>query len=459
MDAYDIKRIGLCAERLPLLDSYAELGFPPLGNLLIVASHADPRRHETVMSRVTDRTAQRIVLQIGESSLQRRAELSGRELGEKELRDRIHFFWKDAKHAETTFSEQLAEIFSSVLPKAWRRRASEEISALRASKLDQLDRLLEMYKQRLERQQELEKLYDGYLKDEPARQHKLKQRIEEIVHLIETLSKASADEFRGRYERIVDEDSLERRVRGRFSEKGDAKKHALAYVFEVLNEDLRSVLEPKTKRVSDAAEMFVKEYGNQQTLKGASVEIGITADDMGAFLIGAVSTGSLGGLASLGLAYGGTWLAAHTTGVLVSIGLGVAKVGALVATGLGAALSILTGPVGLGLLAGAALWAIFSDSWQRKMAKEIRRTIQKEEILEKMLKVNKQHWSETKAAFLAGVEEMERRRQKGMKELKYQIDRPEEGERQMREFIDQIEAAQGFFLRLELSPSVQVPSI
>ena len=448
LKSQEIYRIGQAISKIGDFEPVVE-SFPLLGNLFIVASHADPRKYEKEdIAEVFESASYRIMRQVGEFAIAEKADRIGMPIYEDSIADRIFLFWKNRDEACVTFDEKLLSLLAVELPMVWRERARLEIDTFREQKTEMVDAVIEVYEKRLAELHEMEKVYERYRDEEAGRKHRMRQKVDGILTQIRRFSTQSCEEFSGDFVSLIDPSRLERLIREKYSDKKEGQEYAFGYVHELASKKLKDILTPKTQRISDATEVFVQEYRDQQVLEGSAIDVGLTSDDMGTFLAGATATGTLGALASLGLMYGGSWLAAHTTGLLAAAGAGAASVDAAVAAGIGYALSVLTGPIGIAIISGIALFALFRAPWQERLAKEIAKKMVESEAQEQFLKAIRQYWKDTESAFLGGVAELEKRWERSLEELRQQIADPEEGGRELTAILEGMSQAKSFFLEI-----------
>lgn len=450
LKSQELFRLGQVLSKIGDLEQWSSNGdIAPLGNVFIVASHADPRRYDSSdISDVFQAAGVRIMRQLGEFSIQEKSDRIGIPIGIEQIQSRLFLFWKGKEETCVTLDHALQQLLAVQLPQVWWQRAQSEIEKFKGHKVSMVGEMVEIYETRLADLQQMEKVYHGYVEREPERKHQTQQKVEGIVSQIRAFSKQSCKEFAQKFGALTEPATLERLIREKFSEKREGEEYAFGYVQELANKALKEILTPKTKRISDATEVFVNEYHEQRALAEMKINVGLTADDMGTFLTGAAATGTLGGLASLGLVYGGTWLAAHTTGLLAAAGAGAASIGAAVATGIGYALSALTGPIGIAIVSGLALFALFRAPWQKRLAEEVAKKMQAEDVSDQFLKAIRQYWNETESAFLGGVSELEARWAESLAELRAQVTDPEEGQKQLSIILEEMSSARDFFLEI-----------
>jgi hypothetical protein len=420
--------------------------FPPFSNLFIVASHADPGQIDSDdVLEVFESAGSRIMRQLGEFAIDEKSKRIGINIQEGQLVERLSLFWKGRDETCLTFGDQLLRLLAMQLPEVWKKRAQIEIDKFKRHKVAMISEAIEAYDRRLNDLWTMEKTYLKYLEEEPSRKHSMQQKVAGIINQIRQFSSQSSNEFRDDFNASTEPVRLERLIRDKFQNKREAEEYAIGYVHELISKSLKNILTPKTQRISDATEVFVKEYRDQQIFEGSAIKVGLTADDMGTFLVGATATGTLGALASLGLTFGGSWLAAHATGLLAAVGIGAANVGAAIAAGIAYALSALTGPIGIAIISVIALFSFFRAPWQERLAKEIAKKMADGNVLSRFLVAIDQYWKDTEKAFLGGVGELDRRWEQGLEELRDQIAHPEEGERRLSAILGAMTHARDFF--------------
>jgi hypothetical protein len=147
----------------------------------------------------------------------------------------------------------------------------------------------------------------------------------------------------------------------------------------------------------------------------------------------------------LGLFFGGGWLAAHATGVLATIGTGMAGVGGAIFSALGAFLTTITGPIVLSIIAAFSIWSIIFRSWEKELAKKVIITIDKNNVKQSITDTIISYWNDSKKAFNQGADEIEFKWKELLKRKKKETTERLISREEIKSLLDETKRLQSFF--------------
>jgi hypothetical protein len=211
---------------------------------------------------------------------------------------------------------------------------------------------------------------------------------------------------------MITANAIEAFIRKEFPKKDEAKKDAVAKLLEDAQSKLEKFLEGESKKLNAVIDDFLKEY-NDTLGQFESPELGsfaIPFDTVAAFAGGLAGIGTLGALgiwASMMGNLGGYILVAKLASVLSAVGLGVGS------TALVTFVAAIGGPVtlaiGLASLITLGIWGLLADSWQKRLAKKIAKTLEDNSFLKKYEEGVNAFWEQTWRAFEAGADGIDKR--------------------------------------------------
>ena len=199
---------------------------------------------------------------------------------------------------------------------------------------------------------------------------------------------------------------------------------------EKIQDEIEKEISRMTDEVQKKARLYLDSYRKNREMIGASIDVGITFDEVAAFMAGLLSITSLGGLTSIGAMLGGGWLAANTTGTFAVVGSFIGEAGLAVSQVLGQVLSFITGPIGMAIIAaGAIICFLFRKPWQKKLAEEVCSSCKENSLLEKLQNAVSEYWEATKNAFEKGSNNVEKEWEDQLIKMKHDIEHPDANRR------------------------------
>jgi transcriptional regulator with XRE-family HTH domain len=422
MNGEDFNRLSYLLKVLPSPETYNK-EFPILGNLFIVGTHANPTISDSEISSILQIGSSRLYKHINETVLSERSKNINRSIEKKNLQMRFFSFWEETPRRWESFKKELQSILGQSLPKARKYKIDDEINLLKNEIPNQIYEQICAYEQTTanleQRQRELEELE----KEEPKRQAWVKQKRLKIQKRIGELRSKTQYSFQQTYVSLVDTSAIETMIRNRYKDKKEAKEYAAGYLIEQLQGKLEVYIKENSNSLKTDIDEFLKNY-EEVFLKLPKLNlssVSIPFDPKGAFIGGLAGAGSVGALAvwaaSLGN-LGAYILVAKFVSLLsvlgISISGGVATVVSFVAA--------IGGPItlGIGLFVGAVIlgFALFGESWERRLAKEIVSQFEKQKVLDKFIKANDEFWEDTAKAFEKGANAVEEQFQEYIQHLR-----------------------------------------
>jgi hypothetical protein len=418
MNAQDMERFRYLLKQLPQYERISP-GFPALGNLFIVATHAGPQIADDQLfgapaePGLLDTATSRIWRELKDIELAERSAETGTPIDPDVVRSRIFPFWRENTKRSEPLAISLQQLLSVELPVVIHGEADRQTAEFKQGAQHWLGKAITSYEQVLDDIENAKLLFAQRENDEPDRKRRVKELHGIVIDRIDRIRKAHLEAFALEYAECVDASMIEKAIHERY---GDNKKEAQQFMAGYIVNDLQARSERFAKRqqqeISTLVERYVSIY-DQAAGIGVSVDqhaVEIPFDSRGSFIGGLASLGSIGALsiwaASLGN-LGGYIIAAKAVGVLSALGIATGGTASVMAL-----LSAIGGPITLGIGLAAALFfgfrALFGDSWQVRLARQITERFKKEGVEEAFKRSISCYWSETLAAFENAAKAVER---------------------------------------------------
>jgi transcriptional regulator with XRE-family HTH domain len=421
MNGEDYAYLSSLLKQLPAPETLNK-EFPTLGNLFVVATHANSGISGEQISSILEIGSVRFYDHIKETVLAKRSEQINRSIKKENLQRRFFTFWEETPRRWEDLKNELISILGSSLPKAKKNRIDYEINLLK-SEVPKIAEQIQAYEQMMSGVEQSQKDLEQLEREEPQRLANKEQGRRQVEQRIMEFRDKTKNSFKQTYTSMINVSAVETMIRARYKNKKDAQEYAAGYLVE----QLEGKLENYIKDNSDALRPYIEEFLNayeEVFLKLPKLNLGsvsIPFDPKGAFIGGLAGSGGVGALAvwaaSLGN-LGAYILVAKFVSLLsalgISIGGGVATVVTLVAA--------IGGPITLGisLIAAAASlgWALFGESWERRLAKKIVSHFEEQQVLDKFLQGSDEYWQDTTKAFERGANAVEEQFQEYIQHLR-----------------------------------------
>lgn len=465
MNAEDFSRLSYLLRVLPSPETYNP-DFPILGNLFIVGTHAHPGISGLEVSSALQVGSVRLCKHLSETVLEERSKLINRAINLEHLQRCFFAFWEESPDRWRKLREELVLILGQSLPKARINKIDNAINLLKHEVAQEIVKQMQGYKQTVsevqttseavQRQLELGK----FKKKEPQRLDEMEKGRRQIHQRILELRDRTRNSFRQAYTSAVQVSAVETMIRDRYeNSKKEAKDCASSYLVEQLQSALETCIEENSEVLKADINEFLGAY-EEVLLKSPKLNIGsvfIPFDAKGAFLGGLAGVGGVGAFAfwaaSLGN-LGAYILVAQFVSLLsvlgISISGGVATAVAFVAA-IGGPITL---AIGLFAAAAASIWALFGESWERRLAKKIVSHFEKEQVLDKFFKGSDEYWQDTAKAFDRGANTTEEKFQEHIQHVQ-EISRNDEASRKKIEnIVSLLKKLKDFFAGIPWEESV-----
>ncbi|MFB2770429.1 dynamin family protein [Pelatocladus sp. BLCC-F211] len=422
MNAEDFSRLSHLLRVLPAPETNDDK-FPTLGNLFVVATHANPFISDSQISSILQIGAVRFFNHISATVFVERSEIINRPITQENMQNRFFAFWEETPERWARLKKELVSVLGQYLPKARKNQIDREIGLLKIKVPKQIAGQIQAYEQTKSKIEQSQKELEQLEEDEPQRVAQNQQCRRQVQHRITELHERTIISFKQTYAGTVDVSAIETMIRNRYRDKKDAKEYAASYLVEQLQGKLEAYIKENSEALKIEVEIFLETY-EEALLKFPKLNVGyvsIPFDVKGAFLSSLAGTGGVGALAfwaaSLGN-LGAYILVAKFVSLLsvlgISISGGVATVVSFVAA--------IGGPITLGVGLFAAIvslgWSLLGDSWERRLAKKIASHFEDQQVLDKFLQGIEEYWQDTTKKFEQSADGVEEKFQEYIQHLR-----------------------------------------
>lgn len=453
INGQDMIRLGSLLRLLPAPENeYSH--FPTLGNLFIVATHADPSISDHQLTEISDKATKRLYKNISETVLERRREQTNRTITEADLRKRFFTFWSERPDRCQSLFNELTQILSEFLPQARMCRVEREIKAIKEDNIKKYASLIEAYQTTIAEIDLQRSQLQALSENEPTRQQQTQHKRNKVSQRINDLKKDTKATFQRYVEQLLDVDAIEQIIRNKYSDKKEAKEYLAGYISEKLQNEAENLIKASSEKLKPEIEAFLGSYQEAfLKLPHLDTSIEIPFDAQGSFLSGLTGLTSIGALSAWAAALGnlgGYILVAKLVSLLSALGIGFGFSGGT--AGVIAFVAAIGGPIVLGIGLAAALafavWGLFGESWQKRLAKQIVKYFTEQQVCEKFIKGIDQYWQDTAKGFGKGADAVEADWNKYLEHLREITSPKTESKEHIEKIIKKLEVLRDFFAEI-----------
>ena len=452
LDGGDFARLAHLLRGLPRYEEIHD-DFPTFGNLFIIATHA----HHGI---ITD-DLKKDILGSGskdfyehfKENLFPKLSSRGRLILQKDIDDRFFSFYQEMPERREELEQALKLLLGEQMPSIKKERVNEEILRFKDEGKAFYTQEIDKFEKIMREDEKAKRHYEKLKKGESDRKKGHDREVMRIEQEITKLGDRELENFRAVFAEEIKVKKIEQMIKDRYEgDRKKAEKQAAAYVLAEIQsktEDFRGNLFEEIKGLIDS---FMRGL-RKNTLLGApkdrdTEEFSIPFDAKGAFLGGLAGLSTLGALgawaATLGN-LGGYIIVAKTVSTLSAFGISFAGG----AAGAAALVSALGGPITLGIGVALAVGAFFSwlfgDSWERRIAKKIKKVFEEKETITKIEDNIKSFWEETRFAFKQGADSLDKQYKNYIQELKKAFGGIPEDIKVLKKRLERYEEIKSFF--------------
>ena len=447
INGQDMPRLTNLLRLLPTPENECQ-NFPTLGNLFIVATHADPSISNTDLPNILNNASTRLYNHLNETAIQKRREATNREIILDDVRKQFFTFWTERPDRCQRLFDELTKLLTEYFPESIQCRVDREINAIKNDNKKQYAEQIEQYQQTLANIEESRNLLKEAEANEPARQKDMQQKRNYVRKRIKELGEDTKKAFQKYAESIINVNSIEQTIRKKYNNKKEAQEYVAGYLVDLLQSNLESLISTNSEKLKAEIDDYLEGYPELKLTTKDGIKVSIPFDTKGAFLGGIAGLGAYGALAAwaAGLGnLGGYILVAKLVSLLsalgISIGGGTAAVISFIA--------VIGGPIVLGIALAAGLasliFGLFGEAWQSRLAKQIVKYFEEQDICGKLLTGNKQYWQDTATAFEKGAEAVETDWKDYLEHQRELVSPETQSRERIEEIIKKLEVLRDFF--------------
>ena len=447
INGQDMPRLTNLLRLLPTPENECQ-NFPTLGNLFIVATHADPSISNTDLPNILNNASTRLYNRLNETAIQKRREATNREIILDDVRKQFFTFWTERPDRCQRLFDELTKLLTEYFPESIQCRVDREINAIKNDNKKQYAEQVEQYQQTLANIEESRNLLKEAEANEPARQKDMQQKRNYVRKRIKELGEDTKKAFQKYAESIINVNSIEQTIRKKYNNKKEAQEYVAGYLVDLLQSNLESSISTNSEKLKAEIDDYLEGYPELKLTTKDGIKVSIPFDTKGAFLGGIAGLGAYGALAAwaAGLGnLGGYILVAKLVSLLsalgISIGGGTAAVISFIA--------VIGGPIVLGIAIAAGLasliFGLFGEAWQSRLAKQIVKYFEEQDIFGKLLTGNKQYWQDTATAFDQGAEAVETAWKENLEHQRELVSPDTQSRERIEEIIKKLEVLRDFF--------------
>jgi transcriptional regulator with XRE-family HTH domain len=397
----DITYLKENIRNLPVYEHKGKNQIPPLANLFVVASqaHTVANGNPNELSNILATGCHSFLNSIGNGYWDQRESVSGFIYDEASLLSRFFTYTTDIPTLCERFNEELRKTME-VLPTEFEDKAKSRIKEYVKVKKPSLEAEISNFEEMVDEREKYVLLLQNIDADELSRVQENNTRKADIKERLHNARKGSREEFTDFFSRYINVDAVMRSLRAEKikNNKSEIERFSLRIQDEVASKSQR-ILEDEYRKneIGEKIGAYVENYSNKTKAHFVRLAIAASFEPGYAFASNLAKFGFLGSVGVLVAA-----VAAFSFGTS-SFLLGAGSVAALV--------SLLGGPVGVGIslavTTALGLIRLLGGSWEKKVAKTIVESYEKENALQKYLKAIDDYWSQNEDAFIKATDEVD----------------------------------------------------
>jgi len=432
---------------------------PVLSNLFFVTSHAAPHiktdNLDDLRKTVTNRIYTNFYIEDGKGVLEERATSCGKKITPETLEDRWYFFWSSTKERRDPLFSDISGLLTSSMPAIISSNINSVISDTKKHNEEYIKTAISTAENQLIKYEDLLKTYREQLKDE-VKKKKLFE-IETLHNDLSIMVKNSKQNVIAGVKKSITSDIdvkyIETILKEKYpskKERKEAEKYAYSHIIERVQSNVESVFLKGTILLEQKINDNLEECSvSLNKVSESDVSIKTPFDTKGAFT---GATASLGVAAGLGVyastmgTLGGYAVAAQGVGLLSSLGIGFGATGGT--AGVMSGIAFVGGPVVITLAIAAAvgfLFSYFGDSWEKRLAEEIVKNINENNIYTTLIKSVTEQLDSLEKSVDSGCHNLKSEYLAHLELIQNELNNPSKTKKDLYSHIDKLRESLSFF--------------
>lgn len=415
----DLACLAPLMRNLPVFKN-ADDSVAPVRNMLIAATHAhtitQPDALNTILDAAAARSYKHLEHAIADRQLQADAPIT-----QDDFRSRLFTFSADDSTIRHAFEEDVRALLVDVLPASTLHQLQKHVLLAKSEATASCDKWIIGLQAALDEREKAQAEITAIQNDEPNRLRKKNAHEQKINGLIDHFANESNTLLTKTFADITSVSAIEAMIEHRYDNKKEAQQLAASYLVDSLQKSINDGIRVKARELGEEIDDFLDGYGpaiDKASLQAGGWDFNARVAFMSA-MSGIGTIGALAAWASIAAAgsnLGGYILIAQIVGWLSSIGVSLGSAGSVIAF-----VSSIGGPITLGIAAAVAValavFSLFGDSWQTKLAKKVHTSLVENRAEKKMREGVTKYWTDTKSAFEIAVRKTEEAYQNKLKSL------------------------------------------
>lgn len=422
-NAEDCNNLKEALSYLGVVENYNDKRIPKLANLFIVGSqaHAINGGNLNELKKILDDGCARFYSTITNKFWSDRKNITHLDYSEEDLRERFFSYTTDIEPVRKDFEDKLRETLE-LLPIIIKEKAIDKIKEHCNEQKPILENIINSFNGLLNERDEYEKLLANIKVNEDDRKAKTEEQRKQIISFISDLKAISKKKFNVEYDKILSDSHICDLIKDKkIKNKKNDIQLLSSFISSEIKDAIDKTLENESTTLKDKINEFISDFSDNCSIKGVNTVFSDFSTDMAAkaFASGLAGAATFGGLALWASAcgnLGGYILIAKGVSVLSSLGISLGGTASVIS-----AVSSIGGPVVLGIaiavMTTLGLFKIFSRNWEKKVAKEIRESYEKQNALQEYYKIIDTFWQDTEKAFSTAADNMENEWQNHIRKL------------------------------------------
>lgn len=409
MNQNDLTYLSVLIRNLPVFEA-SDGNVAPMRNIFIVATHAhhisQPEERIAILDSAGVRSYKHLDNVVADRVLQANAPVTL-----NDFQSRFFTFSADDVSIRHAFEQDLKDLLTAAMPSSTLFQLQKHVLLAKSEATSSCGQWVVGLQMALDEREKAQAEITAIKQDEPNRLRKKLIHLQKIDGLISHFANESNALIAKTFAEHANVLAIEAMIKNRYDDKKEAQQLAATYLIDTIQKSINDGVRVKSNELGEEIDVFLDGYGpafDKDSLQAGGWDFNARVAFMSAMSgIGAI--GALAAWASIAAAgsnLGAYILIGQVVGWLSSIGISVGGAGTVMAF-----ISSIGGPITLGLAAAIAValavFSLFGDSWQTKLAKKVHEGLIKQRAEKQMCDGVAKYWADTKSAFEIAVNKTE----------------------------------------------------
>ncbi|MCM3623676.1 dynamin family protein [Brevibacillus borstelensis] len=397
---------------------------PLLSNLFVIASQAHVVGPDKI-SHVLDTRSHAFSEQLSDELIQQIFNVNKREFVEI-FKKRFFSYSLDTPVLREKFEKAFRELLVNQLPSIRKARLNNAIEEFKSESRTLFANEVKKYETILKDRENSKKEYEKAVLEKPKRFEEINALRNQVISFIEKSLKNNTLEMKLWEKETITESYIVDLINEKNYDKKQAKEFLLSNISDLYYAKMQEILKGSVSEFNTLLTQFFEDVEKKaNSLSKISVgNVQIPFDFKGALAGGIAGATVLGGLglwaATVGN-LGGYILVAKGVSLLSALGISVGGTAAAASF-----VALIGGPITIGIAIALGVFAIvssfFGDGWKKRIAKEVVKTLEKEQVINSYLDAITKFWNDSKIGLNEVVVEILHKIEEHLENLKVIIE-------------------------------------